>query len=395
MIQRTPVAEKKDQNDDKIARWGRSRHEGYKNFRHNYLQPAPLFFTQDHHPIFLADIYRGRSAFLIASGPSFAALDHEPLRSPGVMTMGLNNSVKTFRPNMWCCVDCPDHWIRSTWLDPRIQKFVPIDHANKKIFNSDAWRFMPMTVGDCPNVVYYKRNERFKADQFLYEDCFNWGNHKDFGGGRSVLLPAIRILFVLGFRKVYLLGVDLNMTPEKTYHFDQRRHMGSVAGNNDTYQKLQNWFTELRPHFEKHDFHVFNCNPESNLKAFDFVSYKDALEEVSAQMDFVDVANERTRNLYDTETREKEEGTGKELTWVRLNSPKGLKKCRYCGKRCAKPSGDERYPDQVNLTLGCEQSRKALWKRNGSVYTGQLDAISTGLLPEVLAVEEHNKRFGK
>ena len=70
-IRAVPSAEAKDKNDDQIARWGRSCHEGYRKFKHNFLQPAPLFFTQDHHPLWLGDIYRGRSAFLIAGGPSF------------------------------------------------------------------------------------------------------------------------------------------------------------------------------------------------------------------------------------------------------------------------------------------------------------------------------------
>jgi hypothetical protein len=306
-----PGADSKDQPDDKIARWGRSRHEGYRKFRHGFMQPPPLLFTQDHHPLWLADIYRGRSAFLICGGPSFGALDHAPLRQPGVLTMAINNSVRTFRPNLWITVDSPDHWIRSAWLDATIMKFVPISHASKFLFNSDTWEMMKMRVGDCPNVVYYKRNEHFQAKQFLWEDCLNWGCHKKHGGGRSVMLPAIRIMFILGIRRLYLLGCDLNMSRESKYHFDQDRHRGSIRGNNDTYEKLKKWFAELRPLFEAEDFHVFNCNPQSNLKAFDFVSYKDALEDCASHMDFVDIANERTRGLYETKTEDKMKGIGK------------------------------------------------------------------------------------
>ncbi|MBI3881182.1 MAG: hypothetical protein HY301_14105 [Verrucomicrobia bacterium] len=307
----SPAAEYKDQNDDRIARWGRSQHEGYRKFKHNFVQPAPLFFTQDHHPLWLGDIYRGRSAFLIAGGPSFAELDHAKLRQPGVLTMGLNNSPKTFRPNLWICVDAPDHFLRSIWLDPTITKFTPICHASKFIFNSDEWKFMDLRAGDCPNVIYYKRNEHFKAKQFLWEDCLNWGNHKDLGGGRSVMLPALRILFTLGIRRVYLLGVDFSMGPETKYHFDQDRHPGSINGNNSTYQMLNERFAELRPLFEEHNFHVFNCNPASNLKAFDFISYDDALHQVACEFDGVDVRNERTRGLYDTPTADKKLGKGK------------------------------------------------------------------------------------
>lgn len=310
MRQEIPQAEHKDGNDDRISRWGRSRHDGYRKFKHGFQQPPPLLFTQDHHPLWLGDIYRGRSAFLIAGGPSFSKIDKDKLNLPGVMTMGINNSVRTFRPSMWISVDSPDHWIRSTWLDPRIQKFVPIDMASKFLFNSDTWKFMEQRVGDCPNVVYFKRNEHFRAKQFLWEDCFNWGNHKDHGGGRSVMLLAIRMLYVLGFRKVYLLGVDFKMDRRHKYHFDQDRHKGSIRGNMSTYEKLNKWLVELRPLFEEQDFHVYNCNQQSNLKAFDHVSFDDAMDDVHSHMDFVDVSKERTQGLYDIKTEDKKKGVG-------------------------------------------------------------------------------------
>jgi len=306
-----PCANSKDQNDAKIAEWGRKRHEGYRKFRHGFTQPPPLFFTQDHHPLWLGDTYRGRSAFLICGGPSFRALDHQQLKRPGVLTMGLNNSVRTFRPNLWCSVDSPDHWIKSLWLDPTIQKFVPISHASKFIFDSDKWEFTRHRVGDCPNVVYYKRNEHFQAKQFLWEDCFNWGNHKDHGGGRSVMLPAVRIMFALGVRRLYLLGCDFNMTQDNKYHFDQDRAKGSIRGNTSTYEKLNGWFRELRPLFEAEGFHVLNCNPDSKLTAFEHVAFPDALNEVAGHMEHVDVANERTRGLYETKTEDKAKGVGK------------------------------------------------------------------------------------
>lgn len=307
----TPQAEAKDQHDAKIQEWGRSRHEGFRKYRHHFLQPAPLFFTQDHHPLWLGDLYRGRSAFLICGGPSFGKVNHAMLRAPGIVTMGLNNSPRTFRPNLWCSVDSPDHWIRSIWLDPLIQKFVPISHAAKIVFNSDTWQFMKLRVGDCPNVVFYKRNEHFNAKQFLWEDCINWGNHKKYGGGRSVMLPAIRILFTLGFRRVYLLGCDFKMDDQHHYHFEQDRHKGSIKGNNETYAKLNQWFKELRPLFEREGFFVFNCNPESNLKAFEHIPFEVAAAEAQSHMDGVIYDQERTKGLYNTKTEEKLKGIGK------------------------------------------------------------------------------------
>lgn len=297
-VQRSaPVGKRKDANDDRQARWGRQRHDGFPVGR--YLQPPPLLFTADHHPLWLGDLYRGRSAFLICGGPSFASLDHEPLRRPGVLTMGLNNSVKTFRPNLWVSVDDPSHFIRSIWLDPVILKFVPICHAEKPIFDNDAWQWTEAKVRDCPAVVYYKRNEHFRPRQFLWEDTLNWGNHKRQGGGRSVMLPAIRILFLLGVRRVFLLGADFTMTPTTKYHFPQQRSASSIRGNNSTYAKLNDWFAALRPLFAAEGFDVFNCNEASRLTAFDFIRYEEALSHVMGPLGGINLAAERTEGLYD------------------------------------------------------------------------------------------------
>jgi len=308
---RVPIGSAKDRQDDRNSRWGLSRHDGNCKFTHNFVQPAPLLFTQDHHPLWLGDTYRGRSAFLIAGGPSFTDLDHAPLRQPGILTLGLNNSVKSFRPNMWVCVDPPDHFIRSIWLDPVIQKFVPICHADKRIFNSDQWHFMDIRVGDCPNIVYFKRNEHFKAKQYLWEDCINWGNHKKYGGGRSVMLAAIRILFILGVRQIYMLGVDFKMSSTSKYHFDQDRHKGSISNNSSTYVKLNERFKELRPLFAQENFYIYNCNPDSGLTAFDYLPYQTAVNNMLGQFGNIDVRSERTRNLYDIKGYDKLKGIGK------------------------------------------------------------------------------------
>jgi len=301
-MQTAPKGATADRNDDQQARWARQRHDRHDGFNiGRYLQTPPLIFTADHHPVWLADMYRGRSAFLICGGPSFAQLDHHKLRHPNILTMALNNAVKTYRPHLWVSVDAPDHFIRSIWLDTTITKFVPICHTQKRVFDSDTWQWSPLKASDCPNVFYYKRNEHFRAKQFLWEDTMNWGNHKKHGGGRSVMLIAIRLLFILGIRQVYLLGADLKMDQSTKYHFDQDRAPGSIRGNTNTYKKLNTWFSELRPLFEKEQFNVFNCNPDSQLKAFEFVNFDNVVNEVMREWGDIDLANERTAGLYDQE----------------------------------------------------------------------------------------------
>ena len=294
-----------DQNDDNAI-----VHEGgWEDAKQpaNMLPMVPFFWNAAKWSLPLVDSYRGCSAFLIASGPSFKDVDRGLLARPGVWTMTLNNAVRSFQGNAACIVDDPSRFVASLWLDPKITKFVPTSHFKKPIWdnrtfarpdgNVDArWCPMNLTVGQCPNVVGYQRNEKFHAPRYLKEETINWGCHKKWGGGRSVMLASLRILYLLGFRRVYLVGVDFEMTDQKRYHFDEGRTESAVKGNMSTYAKMVGWFAEAKPFFEKEGFVVRNCNPASSLRAFDFVSVEDAVREATAHLG--DVPNERTRGMY-------------------------------------------------------------------------------------------------
>lgn len=264
-----------------------------------FVQPPPMLFTADHHPAFLADMYRGRSAFLICGGPSFGQLDHTKLRQPGLLTMGLNNTPKTFRPHLWTSVDSPDHFLRSIWLDPTILKFVPICHRWKPIFDNDAWKWTGQKVSDCPATFFFRRNLAFKPEQYLWEDTINWGNTGKTGGARSIMLIAIRLLFILGVRRVFLLGADFHMSPEAKYHFNQDRTPASISGNNHTYEVLNQRFRGLRPLFEAEGFHLYNCNPQSHLTAFDHVPFEKAVDLALDEWGWIDTARENSAGLYE------------------------------------------------------------------------------------------------
>ncbi len=294
-----------DQNDEVALRHGRNVNMGMV-IQNEFHQPVPFFYTREKWPLQLVGMYRGRSAFLVASGPSFNKVDKSLLNKPGIWVMTLNNAMKSFRGNASCIVDDPSRFVSSLWLDPKIMKFVPADHFEKPIWDNRTiikngqpeyrWCPMNMKVGDCPAVIGYHRNEKFHAPRFLYEETINWGCHKRWGGGRSVMLAALRILFLLGFRKVYLVGVDFEMTPEKNYHFDEGRTASAIKGNMSTYSKLIQWFSELKPYFDKEGFIVKNCNPESNLRVFPMIKFEDAIKESTEIMG--DVDQERSKGMY-------------------------------------------------------------------------------------------------
>lgn len=302
---------KQDKNDDTQFRHGRIKHVG--TMFTEFHQPVPFFFTRDRMPLHLIGQFRGRSCFFLCNGPSMVNgyYDLSLLKKPGIMTYGINNGPRTVRPNFWSCVDDPKRFLRSIWMDSNIQKFVPAAHANKQIFDNEKWCDMvdeegkPVIVGDCPNVVYFHRNEKLVAERFLYEDTICWGNTGTEGGGRSVMLPVFRIIYLLGFRKIYLLGADFKMTENQTYHFDEQRNKGAVNCNMSTYARMKDeYFPALKPYFDAEGLEVYNLNPDSELKVFPFKDYYEAIKESNESLG--DVENERTWGMYSKpEEREK------------------------------------------------------------------------------------------
>ena len=291
----------------------------------DYFSVPPMFFTKDLANVPCINRYNGGHAFLIASGPSFSKIDKSKLCLPGVLTMGINNSPASFRPNLWTCVDTPSSFLASVWLDPIIEKIVPISHIEKKLFDSEKWKDINTKVGDCPNVIYYRRNEVVNTSQYCFEDTINWGNHSKIHGGRSVLLAAMRILFLLGIRNVYLLGVDFKMDKNNKYHFPQDRNNGSINGNNSTYKSMNKWFKKINEYFKLFGHKVYNCNKNSMLTAFPFIDFDEAIKLATKHMPM----NEKTDGMY---TRRSDKEKEKEKRKAALEAEKYTEEERVAAK---------------------------------------------------------------
>lgn len=275
-------------------------------------QTSPLLFTHDGHTAALGGIYRGQSAFLACSGPSLVTHDLSLLQHRGIVTLAVNNAATIIRPQLWVSVDDPGNFCDAIWRDPGIWKFIPQCHLEKQftVRRSDG-RLVPSSerVGEMPCVFGYRRNDTFVAETFLYESTFNWGNHAEqidaYGqkGSRSVMYVALRLLFHLGFRRVFLLGCDFRMERDKqNYAFEQDRSPSSVRGNNSSYKALNVRLKHLKPYFDGEGFEVLNCTPNSGLTAFPYLDYEEAIRQATAPMPKAIV----TAGMYDRQARERQ-----------------------------------------------------------------------------------------
>jgi hypothetical protein len=255
-----------------------------------------MIFNSSKKEIDLENIYKGSSIFLILGGPSFIPeVIEQPKRfkmlcDPGIITMGVNNSSKIFRPNLWVCGDYPSRFLKSVFMDPKIMKFTHERNFDKKLLNSK------IRACDCPNIYFLKVFYNFEIETYLDEKGFSFGQCQNNGGRRSTMMLVIKLLYYLGFKYVYLLGCDFHMEAEKMYSFEEHSSENHAQANNRLYNTLGIRFKLLKNEFKKHDFHVYNCTEDTQLDAFEKLSFEDAY--IQALKDFPDVENESTLNLY-------------------------------------------------------------------------------------------------
>ncbi len=149
-------------------------------------------------------------------------------------------------------------------------------------------------------MFYFDINEDFDSNTFLTEPTINFGNHTnsfdEFGnkGGRCVMLIALRLLCYLGFKRIFLLGCDFKMDVHKPYAFAQGKHQGGVNTNNDKFIIINERLTALAPKFKQAGVDVFNCSRNSELKAFPFLEFQEAVNLVTKHYN----TNPDLSNLY-------------------------------------------------------------------------------------------------
>ena len=271
----------------------------------NAFPKRPSVFTKDRNTLDIYDRYEGQSAFLICSGPSLNDIDTSLLYGAGIFRMGVNNSPKVVRPHFWTHVDSPDRFLSSIWLDPTIMKFTPWKHRNGQLWNSFEHKELGKKPVNMKQTYFYDWQLGFNPDTWLHQPSFNWGNDEktefifegqSYKGGRSCMLVAIKLLILMGFNRIYLVGCDFNMNTTKPYAFDQGKGKGSVKGNNKSYIKFNNYYKALRPKLEEAGIKIINANPESGLHAFDKMDYLDAIKQATSQ--FGDIKNEKTSDMY-------------------------------------------------------------------------------------------------
>lgn len=257
----------------------------------------------------LVGMYQDQAVFIIAGGPTLNDLDLDGLTQPGIMTFGLNNGTSVFRTNMQVSVDQASKFLTTMYEDPRVMSFATTGTQNNVLWDVKKKDFGTKRLSECPNVVYFKSNSYQDGvsdtwdERWFDESCITIGHTGKYmnkegvkvhgGGSRSVMLASFKLAYMLGFRRVYLLGNSFFMSVERGYAFDQEIWESKAKSNNSSYGLMTSRFTRLGPAMKERGFQIYNCDPKSFLTLFEYMSLEDAINKERID------TTESTANRYD------------------------------------------------------------------------------------------------
>ncbi len=188
--------------------------------------------------------HKGKSVFILASGPSLASLDLSCLDSQ--IVIGLNRSFLKYPHSQYHCMT--DQNLFSEYTDLQY-------HPSLITLKGRPWGTM----------IDYLGLDGFSLD--LEEGIYT---------GHSIAYYALQIAVYMGFKQIFFLGLDLQVTRDLS-HFFGRDYRATRLSETD-FPLMKRDFERARHKLNLNHIRVFNCSPITSLETFPKITLEKALK---------------------------------------------------------------------------------------------------------------------
>lgn len=225
----------------------------------------------------------GESCFVIGNGPSLSAADLEVLYKKNIDTFAVNRIFKIFPTTNWR----PTYYVST---DPVLIRDI-LDEVNKLQIKE---KFIPLQNKYYHNIIvkdahYFFRNDIRDNDQpgGFSLDCTGQVNMRG-----TVTIACIQLAAHMGYRHIYLLGVDHNfdkvitengeviIDPDVKNYFCEG-YDDDVA--DEVVHDLGNTtksYMDVERFYSKHDVEILNATRKTKLKVFQTVEFEEAIRQI-------------------------------------------------------------------------------------------------------------------
>lgn len=226
----------------------------------------------------LKDKYQGGRCFIIGNGPSLIAKDLDRLK--GEITFATNRIYNIFDKTEW----------RPTYYLAVDSDFIKYNYETikevgaKYIFISNIYHISLNEKKE--NVVYINEYAKFPINKwndtsaFVSEDV-----SKFFSIGYTVTFTAIQLAIYMGFKEIYLLGVDFSYSNVRDSkgkmrkndnikdYFDEKKYVSTVLNYNSTLHS----YKVAKEYCDKYNIKINNATRGGKLEVFNRIDMESLL----------------------------------------------------------------------------------------------------------------------
>lgn len=212
------------------------------------------------------NLYDGRRCFLVATGPSLVMEDLDLLKRNNEICISVNGIFKAFDKTKWR----PDYYIVSD-ADFALE--------NRKII--DSLKISHKLVSDqCVEFWKYEHDSNVIVYHHNASDCcydFSEDISRVSYAGYTITYICMQIAVYMGFKEIYLLGVDCNYSKgSQKNHFMKEDKPDHMNHNED---KMLLAYRSARQYANEHDIKIYNATRGGMLEVFERVDFDSLFED--------------------------------------------------------------------------------------------------------------------
>lgn len=225
----------------------------------------------------LKNLHSGEKCFIVGNGPSLRTEDLEILNKFKIDCFATNKIYKIFEKTSWR----PKYYVVADWNGLEEEEAYKLNSSDVVFLGDHFYRLHNIDLNNV--IVYYgKRLLNTEIESFDFSEDIS----QEIILGATVTYTCIQIAIYMGYKEIYLLGIDHNYayvsdskgnivrnTSIQISHFfneDSSKAYADMVGMN-------NAFLAALKYSKVYDFRIFNSTRGGSLEVFPRISLEDAI----------------------------------------------------------------------------------------------------------------------
>jgi hypothetical protein len=194
--------------------------------------------TDEERSVYFGGRYAGASCMVVGSGEGFDENTVRKAQEKGAVIVALGNAIHLYQDaDIWVGYRRPPAYVNEGFVSPKTLAIYPKEFKNEKLWhaNGGSRTWSNIRVGECPNILFYSRDDAHKASPEKGLSSFLENPQISCLGIQSCLTIGLSFVAASGFRNIVLHGISFS----EKYAFEEDVHVQTAKRKVQTYGSYQ------------------------------------------------------------------------------------------------------------------------------------------------------------